>query len=86
MSQLDEWNKTMKDFVWSGQEMGKQPWVNYKSLLRSLEEGGLVLISIKAQTVAMAGKIVLWAIAASDHTLQWILRAKKNDLLERRWG
>lgn len=86
MVQLEEWDKTIKDFVWSGHETGKRPRVDYAPLLRSLEEGGLVLISIKAQTIAMVGKTVLWAVATGDHTLQWILRAKIVDLLERRWG
>lgn len=66
--------------------MGRRPRVDYDTLLRMLAEGGLVLISIKAPTIAMAGKNILWTVAVGDHTLQWILRAKIVDLSERRWG
>lgn len=69
MAQLEAWEKVVKDFVWSGQELGKRPRVDYATLLRSLVEGNLVLISIKAQTIAMAGKTVLWMVVVEEHTL-----------------
>lgn len=76
----------MKDFIWSDHEEGKKPRLAYHILLLSKEEGGLSLISIKFQTIAMAGKTMLWIVADGDHTLQVIYRVKIGALSLHRWG
>lgn len=86
MAELEQLVRTIKAFVWSGQETGKRPRVDYATITRPEEEGGLGLISIKHQTMARITKNMLWMVAHSDHTLQWILRAKIANLSEKRWG
>lgn len=81
---VEAWDKIVKNIVWSDQDMGTRPRVDYATLLLSLEEGGLALISIKTHTIAMAAKTMLWMVAAGDHTLQLILKAKIANLSERR--
>lgn len=60
--------------------MGKRPRVDYATITRPEEEGGLGLISVKHQTMAKIAKNMLWTVADGNHTLQWILRTKITDL------
>lgn len=85
IAQLEQLDMTIKDFVWSGQETGKWPCVDYATITRPEEEGGLGLIFVKHQTMARIAKNMLWMVANKDHTLQWILRAKITNLSEKRW-
>lgn len=84
-AQLHQFGKCIKDFVWSGQYVGKFPRVNYDTITRPKDEGRLGLISVEAHFIAMVGKTILWAAATGNHTLQWIIQAKLGELSERRW-
>lgn len=86
MAQLEQLDKTIKDFVWSGQETGKRPRVDCATITRPEEKGGFGLISVKHQTMAKIAKNMLWTVGDGDHTLQWILRAKIANLSEKFWG
>lgn len=86
MQQLEQFDKIIKDFVNSGQETGKHPRVDYATITRPKSEGGLGLISIKAQNFARVKKTILWIVGDGDHSLQWILRAKIADLSKKRLG
>lgn len=56
---LEAFDKKVKDFVWSGKDMGRRPRVDYETILKPRDQGGLGLISFKAQKTTMAGKAVL---------------------------
>lgn len=66
---LERFDNIVKDFVWSGQDKDKRSRVDFLTLLKDLEEGGLALVSIKGQTIALLGKLLLWALQDDDHTL-----------------
>lgn len=74
----------IKDFVWSGQATGKCSHVDYATLIRAKDDSGLGLISVKHQTMAKVGKVMLWIVGDGDHMLQWILRDKIADLSAKR--
>lgn len=44
--QLKEFDDLIRNFVWSGQEMGKKPRVDYETMKRALADDGLVVLSI----------------------------------------
>lgn len=83
---LDSLDKQIREFIWSGQVEAKRPRLNHNLLTGSKDDGGLALISIKDQTIAIAGKKVLWVASDGEHTLQSILRVKLGELSEKRWG
>lgn len=76
----------VKDFIWNDQNVGKKPRVKYNILLLPKEDRGLGLISIKAQTIALACKTILGIVAEGEHTLQSIYMAKIGALSCKRWG
>lgn len=66
---LEKLDTIVKDFIWSDQDEGKKARMEYMILLLSLEDGGLGLIPIKLQIIALAGKTTLWIVSYGDHTL-----------------
>lgn len=66
--------------------MGTRPKVDYETMKRALDEGGLALLSIEVQTIALAIKLILWIVHEGDHTTQHILRAKFGGLSLHKWG
>lgn len=86
LAQLELMDRVIKDFIWSGQATGKTCQVDYATLIRPKDKGGMGLISVKHQTMAKVGKVMLWSVGEGEHTLQWILRAKIADLSTRRRG
>lgn len=80
LQQLDHMDHIIKEFFWSSQENGKWPRVDYATLIRPKEEGGMGLIPVKHQIMARVRKALLWVLGEGEHTLQWILRAKIANL------
>lgn len=79
---LDSFDKMIRDFIWSGQDSGKRPKVDYLTLTLSKIEGGMGLIYVKTQTIAKAGTTILWTLQEGEHTLQSILRKKLGEDME----
>lgn len=86
MKTLEQIDKQIRTFVWSGQEDSQQSRVDYKTILLPKEEGGLGLISVKFQFFALVGGFILWTAEEGDHTLQHVLRSKVGDLSEVQGG
>lgn len=83
MQALDDLDKQIQNFVWSGQEDFKQPRVNYReTLLLPKDKGGRGLISVKHQFCTMVGGLILWSIGEGDQMLQHIIKKKLGDLSE----
>lgn len=72
MKLVEMFDSYIKDFVWSGQEHLKKPRVDYETIQKLKEEGGLGLIFNKSHTIAMGGKTMLWVVQEGDQTLQCI--------------
>lgn len=83
---LDQFDKLVKEFTWSGKETKLRTRVNCCIITRAKDRGGLTLNSFRAHTTAIAGKFILWTVGEGDTTLQAILRGKIADLSKRRWG
>lgn len=78
-------DRKIKDFIWSGKEEHKRPRIRCATLLKPIDEGDLGLISIKAQTFAMVGKMMLKITQEGDSMLQAIYR-KKLELCPKKGG
>lgn len=66
---FEKFDKKFNDFVWSGKELGKRPCVDYATILKPKDQGGLGFISFKVQTTAMVGKAIMWAAQDGDKNL-----------------
>lgn len=86
MSFLKDLDNQVKAFIWDGQEDSYRPRLDYSILIRFTEEGGLGVILIKAHTIAIAGKRMLWITTNGKHTLQCILWVKLVQLSINKWG
>lgn len=86
LMELDGLDKLIRDFIWSGQDMGKLSRVDYKTMKKAKKDGGMGVLSIKEHTIALAAKLILWVPIEGDHTLQYIIRKKIGEMLEKRWG
>lgn len=83
---LKEFDSLIRDFVWSGQYTGSRPKVDYETMKRAMDDGGLALLSTEEQTIALTIKMMLWIVQEGEHTAQHILRAKLGKLSLRKWG
>lgn len=69
---LEEFDKQLNNFVWSGEDMEKKPRVDYPTLLRPKSKGGVGLISVVQRTMAKVGMTILWVAQERDQMLQSI--------------
>lgn len=53
-----------------------RPRLDYQIIINLKNSGGLAVISIKGQTIALAGKTILWVASEGECTLKAILRFK----------
>lgn len=68
VEQLQIFDKCIRDFLWSGQDNGKKPRVNWKTIKNALVEGCLSLISILEHTYAM---VALGCPGQGPHSLAY---------------
>lgn len=59
---LREYDKIIKDFIWSGQDLGKKPRMDYEMILLPRDWEGPRLIATEAHTIGMVGKVILWIV------------------------
>lgn len=71
--QLENMDREVKMFMWSGKEDNRKPRVNYETICKPKAKGRLEVISIKSQTLAQVGKTILWAGQEGEQTLQCII-------------
>lgn len=64
---LEPYDRTIKDFLWSGQESGKRPRVEYATITKPKSKGGLGLISMKYQMMAMPQTTMLGIVVEGEH-------------------
>lgn len=86
LSQLHEMDSQISQSIWSGKEDKCRPRVDLATIHRSKKDGGLAVISVKDQTIALAGKLILQACQDGEDTLQCIVWEKVVNLSERKWG
>lgn len=84
--QLDDSDKAIWDFIWSGQDSGKLPRVDWETMKRDKGDSGIGVISMKEQTVALFAKAMLEILGDGDHMVQHILWKKIGALVEAKWG
>jgi hypothetical protein len=56
------------------------------ALFKPISEGGVGLISLKAQVECLSAKIILWIIHEVDHPLKSILRRRIKNLSRKQFG
>lgn len=69
MGQLDLFDSAIRDFIWSRLDTNKHPRVDKVTITLPKDQGGMALISVKTQTLAMARKDLLWVVQEGEHTL-----------------
>lgn len=62
-------DKIILYFLCAGQASSTRHRVNRATLLRPKRKGGLGLVDLSGQVVALAAKVILWAITVGDHPL-----------------
>lgn len=77
---LEDLDRQIRNFVWSGQEDYTQPRVDYETLLLPKDNRGMGLILVKCQFCTLAGSLILWSTREGDQTLQHIIRKNLGDL------
>lgn len=83
---MENMDRQVKDFIWSGMVDHLKPMVDYNTLVSPKDKGGMGLISIKGQTMALVAKVILLVVEEGEHTLQCIVREKISDLSKHKWG
>jgi hypothetical protein len=63
LGELSKLQTKVVKFLWAGQKLTARHRVDAKTICRPKQEGGLGLLNIPAQTAALSGRILLWALA-----------------------
>jgi hypothetical protein len=76
LGELSKLQTKVVKFIWAGQKLTARHRVDAATLCRPKHEGGLRLLSIPAETAALSGKILLWALhePVSRNILRDLLR------------
>lgn len=69
VEQLEKMDNEVANFIWSGSDGNFRHRMSYDIITKSKVEGGLGLISFKTQTMAQAGKTILWVGSNGEETL-----------------
>lgn len=85
-AQLKVIKTTIIKFLWAGQKDSARHRVDAAIVTREKKHGGLGVLSITEQVIALAGKNILWTITAGGHLLKTIIQHRIRALSLKRWG
>jgi hypothetical protein len=76
MKTLEQMQNKVTKFVWAAKKSKARHRISFSTICRPKREGGLGLISIPAQTRALSGRFIIWALQETEenHPLRMLIR------------